>query len=519
MDELKERQEEMGVDLQRLIGEILRRIWIVILAAIVGGVGTFLGTFYLVTPMYESSAMFYVNNKSFSIGDASLSLESGDISAAKSLVSSYIVILKTRESLNDVIDYAGVDRTYGQLKEMITAAAVNSTEIFEVVVTSDDPKEAERIADAIAHILPKRISSIIEGTSAKVVDHAVVASRPSSPNYTVNTMVGILMGVFLSVCGIALWAIFDVTIRTEEDITSCCHVPVLAAVPDMENPTKGGYYYYGNGSRKSETAKPAAGKTAIIGGGISFTASEAYKLLRTKLQFSFADDNTSRVIGVTSALTGEGKSVSSINLAYSLSQLDKRVLLVDCDMRRPSLSTKLPIAKIPGLSNYLAGQCHLEELFQPCGIAGDVDAFSVVAAGRNPPNPVELLSSVKMQKMLEYLRTKYDYIILDLPPVGEVTDALAVAKLTDGMLLVVRQNYCTRVALASTVRQFSFVNSRLLGIVSNCAHEHTGSYGKKYYKKYHGKYERSYARAFKKSKNAAAFEAESKEAAGSEDNA
>jgi capsular exopolysaccharide synthesis family protein len=287
----------------------------------------------------------------------------------------------------------------------------------------------------------------------------------------------------------------------------------------MENPTKGGYYYYGNGSRKSETAKPAAGKTAIIGGGISFTASEAYKLLRTKLQFSFADDNTSRVIGVTSALTGEGKSVSSINLAYSLSQLDKRVLLVDCDMRRPSLSTKLPIAKIPGLSNYLAGQCHLEELFQPCGIAGDVDAFSVVAAGRNPPNPVELLSSVKMQKMLEYLRTKYDYIILDLPPVGEVTDALAVAKLTDGMLLVVRQNYCTRVALASTVRQFSFVNSRLLGIVSNCAHEHTGSYGKKYYKKYHGKYERSYARAFKKSKNAAAFEAESKEAAGSEDNA
>jgi capsular polysaccharide biosynthesis protein len=198
MDELKERQEEMGVDLQRLIGEILRRIWIVILAAIVGGVGTFLGTFYLVTPMYESSAMFYVNNKSFSIGDASLSLESGDISAAKSLVSSYIVILKTRESLNDVIDYAGVDLTYRDLKGMVTAAAVDSTEIFKVTVTSPDPAEAERIADAIAYILPKRISSIIEGTSAKVVDSAVLPTAPSSPNYTKNTMMGFLVGFALA---------------------------------------------------------------------------------------------------------------------------------------------------------------------------------------------------------------------------------------------------------------------------------------------------------------------------------
>ena len=498
MDELREKNEEMGVDLQRLVGEILRRIWIVVLAAIVGAAGSFLGTYYLITPLYESSAMFYVNNKSISVGSASVSLESGDISAAKSLVDSYIVILKTRESLSDVIDYAGVKRSYGQLREMISAERVNSTEIFEVVVTSPDPAEAERIADAIAHILPKRISSIIEGTSAKVVDHAVTPSRPSSPNYTVNTMVGFLMGFFLSVCAIALWAIFDITIRTEEDITGSCQIPVLAAVPDMEAPTKGGYYYYGN--RKQEHAKTAEKNTVLFGSGISFTASEAYKLLRTKLQFSFADDNTSRIIGVTSALTGEGKSISSINLAYSLSQLDKKVLLIDCDMRRPSLSTKLHIAKIPGLSNYLAGQCHMEDLFQPCGISGEQDAFSVVAAGRNPPNPVELLSSAKMEKMLGRLRQSYDYIILDLPPVGEVTDALAVAKLTDGMLLVVRQNYCTRVALNSTVRQFSFVNSRLLGIVNNCASEHTGTYGKKYYKKYHGRYESSYARAFKKGK-------------------
>ena len=499
-DKVKGKNGEMELDIQRLMGEIWRKFWVVILVSVLGAAITFLGTVYLITPQYQSSAKFYVNNRSISVGSASLSLESGDINAAKSLVDSYIVILQTRESLNDVIDYAGVNRTYTELQGMITASSVNSTEIFEVVVTSPDPVEAERIAHAISKVLPKRISSIIEGTSAKVVDNAVIPTRPSSPSYTINTLVGFLLGFVLSVGVIVLRMLFDVTIRTDEDITAVSHLPVLAAVPDMEAPTKGGYYY-GYGSRRPDSAKTVGGKqTAIIGSGISFSAAEAYKLLRTKLQFSFADDNTSRVIGVSSALTGEGKSVSSVNLAYALSQLDKKVLLIDCDMRRPSLSAKLPIIKVPGLSNYLSGLSHMDELFQPCGIKGEENAFTVIAAGRNPPNPVELLSSARMEKMLDRLRQSYDYIILDLPPVGEVSDALAVAKLTDGVLLVVRQNYCNRLALNSAVRQFQFVESRILGIVSNCASENVGAYGKKYYKKYHGRYAGSYARSYKSGK-------------------
>lgn len=499
-DKVKGKNGEMELDIQRLMGEIWRRFWVVILVSVLGAAITFLGTLYLITPQYQSSAKFYVNNRSISVGSASLSLESGDINAAKSLVDSYIVILQTRESLNDVIDYAGVNRTYSELQGMITASSVNSTEIFEVVVTSPDPVEAERIAHAISKVLPKRISSIIEGTSAKVVDNAVVPTRPSSPSYTINTLVGFLLGFVVSVGVIVLRMLFDVTIRTDEDITAVSHLPVLAAVPDMEAPTKGGYYY-GYGSRRPDNARTVGGKqTAIIGSGISFSAAEAYKLLRTKLQFSFADDNTSRVIGVSSALTGEGKSVSSVNLAYALSQLDKKVLLIDCDMRRPSLSAKLPIIKVPGLSNYLSGLSHMDELFQPCGIKGEENAFTVIAAGRNPPNPVELLSSARMEKMLDRLRQSYDYIILDLPPVGEVSDALAVAKLTDGVLLVVRQNYCNRLALNSAVRQFQFVESRILGIVSNCASENVGAYGKKYYKKYHGRYVGSYARSYKSGK-------------------
>lgn len=501
-----QQNDEIEIDLQRLIGALLNKAWLIGLVAVVCAVVTFLGTFFFITPEYQSAAMFYVNNSSVSLGDASLSISSADISASKSLVNSYIVILKTRESLNDVIDYAGVDRTYSQVKNMISAAAVNSTEIFQVVVTSTDPQEAEKIADAICYILPKRISSIIEGTSAKVVDSAVLPSRPSSPNYTKNTMIGFLVGLVLMAAVIVVRELLDITIRNEEDIAQSCKYPVLAAVPDMELAAKGGYYY-GYGTQKKSKPRPGTRESKqpeMVGGNISFVAAEAYKLLRTKLQFSFADGQNCHIVGVSSALTGEGKSVTAVNLAYSASQLGKQVLLIDCDMRRPSLSERLPIQKAPGLSDFLTGQISAAELIQLCGIKENAQAFHVISAGRIPPNPMELLSSVRMEKMLSLLRGKYDYIILDLPPVGEVSDALVAAKLTDGMLVVVRQNYCDRIALNAAVRQFEFVDAKILGAVFNCTVEDTMAFGgrglRKYYRRYYKKYAYNYASAAKREK-------------------
>ena len=484
------KNEEFEIDLGRVFRAVLDRGWIVAVVSIVCAVLTFLGTFFLITPQYTSSAMFYVNNNSFSVGDASLSISSGDLTTSRNLVDSYIVILNTRETLNDVIDYAGTTRTYSELKGMISSQSVNETEIFEVSVTSTSAQEAERLANAIAYILPKRIGTIIDGTSAKVVDAAVVPSRPSSPSYPTNTIIGFLLGFMLTVGIIALREIFDITIRSEDDIVRILNHPILAAVPDMNAPGKGGYYSHGKKKKGVyEKPKEPVQEVALFGPKISFAASEAYKLLRTKLQFSFADDNGCRVIGLSSALSGEGKSLTAINLAYTLSELNKKVILIDCDMRRPTLAEKLKISKKPGLSSYLTAQSQLVDLLQDCNLNGDKTAFHVITAGQNPPNPVELLSSDRMKRGLEKLRQVYDYVILDLPPVGEVSDALAVAKETDGMLLVVRQNYCDSLVLTDTARQFQFIQAKILGAVFNCTGEHGGSHGKGYYKRY---YKRSY---------------------------
>ena len=492
MDErMTQNNEEAEVDLGRLLQAVWRRIWLVALAAVLTTAIALVGTLMFVTPQYQSSAKFYVNNGSFDLGDIGLS--AGDLSASKGLVNTYIVILQTRETLNDVIDYAGVDMTYKELREIVSAASVSDTEIFEVTVTHPDPVTAERLANAIAYVLPKRIDTIVEGTSAKVAEAAVMATSPSSPDYVQNAIVGLLVGVVLAMAGIVIRELVDVTVRAEEDIARVCSHPVLAAVPDMTTPAKGGHYQrtgYGNRKQPADTQQ----EPKLVGNDISFAASEAYKLLRTKLQYSFADESNSRVIGIASALSGEGKSLTAINLAHSLAQLDKKVLLVDCDMRRPSLATKLPISKRPGLSGYLTSQNHLDELVQDCGIEGDEYAFKVIASGQNPPNPVELLSSARMKRLITKLRDAYDYIILDLPPVSEVSDALAVAKMVDGILLVVRQHYCQRPALSAANRQFAFVDGRILGVVYNGTNDDSNRYGyyKRYYRKQYGRYGRKY---------------------------
>ena len=498
------RKLDMEVDLQLLIGVIFQKLWLIGVVSVLCAIITFTATHLFVAPTYQSSVMFYVNNSSVDLKE-NLSINTADIAASKSLAGTYAAILRTQQTLEAIIDYAGVDRTYTEVEEMITVTGVNSTEIISVTVETESPEEAYKIAQSVEYILPSRISKIIEGSSAKVVESAVIRYGRVGPDYTVNAIIGFLLGVFLSVTVIIVRTVLDNRIRSEEDITRTCVHPVLTAVPNMNSRSNGGYYGYGVdkggiGSRVSDMLK----RPDLLGSGISFAASEAYKLLRTKLMLSIADDGGCRIIGISSAMAGEGKSLTSINLAYSLSQMGNRVLLIDCDMRRPSLRDKLSLKMSDGLVNYLTAQKKLEELLQPCGIAGEENAFQVMAAGPNPPNPVELLGSKRMRGLLQILRGEYDYVILDFPPVGEVTDALPVAKSIDGMLLVVRQNYCDRKIFRNVVRQFHYLDAKVLGIVFNCASENTGLYRKYYYKYHTSKYENSYENNIRRSRKATA---------------
>lgn len=445
--EQKHTEKAFEIDLNRVFGALKQKLWLIILAALLAASGAFGCAKYLVTPMYQAKAVFYVNNSTLSLNESLLSITSADITASRGLVESYIAILNTRESMNKILEEAGSLRTPEELEEMMEASAVNATELFQVIVESSDPMEAETLADAVAAVLPRRIASIVEGSSAKVVDAAILPSKPSSPDIPKWSLIGGAAGFGLAFLMVALRAVFDVSIHTEEDIAQLCSFPVLASVPDMDTDGE---------------------KWEKVGRDIPFGAGEAYKLLRTKLQFYFGDeeDQSCRVIGLSSAKAGEGKSLTAVNLAHSLSQLGMRVLLMDCDLRRPTVAEKLGCTLSPGLSEFLAGQSQTENLIRQYG-EGREGAFHVITSGRIPPNPMELLSSLRVGRLLKRLRESYDYILLDLPPVGEVGDALAASRLADGILMVVRKDHCDRATLTEALRQFAFLNVRILGIVFN----------------------------------------------------
>lgn len=221
---------------------------------------------------------------------------------------------------------------------------------------------------------------------------------------------------------------------------------------------------------------------SMIGERLNFAASEAYKLLRTNLLFSLPE-KPCRVIGVTSSVRGEGKSTTSVNLAYTFAQSGKKVLLIDADMRLPSIATKLEMHGTPGLSNLLAGLSSERQCLRK---SDKFENWFILPAGDIPPNPSELLGSERMHNLLERYSGVFDIIILDLPPVNIVVDALVISKWTDGLIAVVRQNFTDKRALSSCMYQVEKLGVRFLGFVMTDA-----EVGESSYKKY-GKYGKNY---------------------------
>ncbi len=238
---------------------------------------------------------------------------------------------------------------------------------------------------------------------------------------------------------------------------------------------------------KSKAVDSIVERRKNLGGNLNFAASEAYKLLRTNLIFSMSDESECKIIGITSALRSEGKSTTSLNLAYTMAQTEKKVLLIEADMRIPVMSRLLKINGTPGLSHVLAGVSSLNDAVKKIDLAPNL---YTVFAGTIPPNPAELLCSNKMKTIVATLSKTFDYIIIDLPPINAVSDGLAVSKLLSGMVVVVRQDYCDQYALAEAMRQLEFLNVKVLGFVYNDAKVSNGRY-KKYSKKY-GKYNSKY---------------------------
>ena len=207
-------REETLIDPNKVFSALGKKIWVILLVALLCGGIVLAGLLVLVTPKYEASVKLYVNNHAVP-GE---SMSSGDLASSRGLTESCIVILNTRETLCAVIAYAQADCTYAQLKDMVRAEAVDDTEILEVTVQSEDPRMAEKLANAVAHVLPLRVSEVIEMASVKVAEAAVVPESQCFPNYVRETVIAFLVGAFLSAVIIVLREIFGTPVKEKQKI-------------------------------------------------------------------------------------------------------------------------------------------------------------------------------------------------------------------------------------------------------------------------------------------------------------
>ena len=235
--------------------------------------------------------------------------------------------------------------------------------------------------------------------------------------------------------------------------------------------------------KKLKSSFTTNGVEGTLHKNLEFTAIEQYKLLRTNLSFTLPTDVKCPIIGVSSSIRGEGKSTTAINLSYVLAENGKKVLLVDADLRIPSIAKKMEMNSSPGLTDFL-----LDYESQQLSVFKSklLDNWYILPSGNLPPNPSELLGSRRMEQIFSILSEKFDYIIVDLPPVNIVSDALAISSLITGMVVVIREEYTSKKELEACFRQLKLSNVNVLGCVLNGAKSEKGSYGryKKYYKYY-----------------------------------
>lgn len=339
-------------------------------------------------------------------------------------------------------------------------------------------------------------------TNVRIIDHALVPGGPFRPSLRKDLTYGLLIGLLAGLGAALLIEFLDRTIKTPEELERRLGLPTLAVIHDIHEAGKsygyGGYGYgYGGGDTGARVRSTKAAKgawlekrrgQAVTSGQIELVphdqprtlVSEAYRSLRTALSLSTARELG--VVAVTSAMAGEGKTATSANLAVVLSQLDRPVLLVDCDLRKPRLHQVFKVSNRLGLVSFLTGQAPTPDgVILPTGLKN----LSLTPSGPIPPNPSELLTSERMREWLKAVRQRFDFVVLDTPPALAVTDATIVGLLADGVVLTMRCGKVTREEARLCRDRLRQAGIKILGSVLNrYRSQRTGVRGYRYYESY-----------------------------------
>ena len=425
--------------------KILAKHWkLISVVALLVVVATVLAT-YLMPKTYESRAQFFVST----VDTTDNSQLAQGSTFLQQRVKSYSQLLAAPVVLSPVIQQLGLRMSVDDLAANVKVTVPPETVLIEVSVADRDPAHAQRIAAALADQFPRVVSNLERVSKNRESPVKVTVTRPPtldldpvSPRPVRNIALGLILGLLLGVGAAMLRHVLDTRVRTREDISALDNdISTLGEIP----------------FDRAAFRQPLLTETDP-----HTPRAEAFRSLRTNLAFVDAVD-APRSIVMTSALPGEGKTTTTANFALVLAESEARVCLVEADLRRPQLLEYFGMTGAVGLTDVLIGRAELTGVLQPYGSQG----LNLLGAGRIPPNPSELLGSPTMQKVLAELGDRFEYVLIDAPPLLPVTDAAVLSVMADGVLIVAGSGLVTRDQLTAAVNSLRAVNGRLLGVALN----------------------------------------------------
>ena len=423
---------------------VLRKRWLSILVITVLGVGIAGLITYLSPKQYTAEAQTFVAISN--AGQSSADILSG-ANFAQQRVKSYTQIVDSPEVLQPVITQLNLNTTPQALAKNVSATSPLDTVLILVDVKDGSAQQAADIANAVAKQLGKVVETLEtpDGATASPVkvsltNPAVAPPAPSSPRPLLNLALGLLIGLALGLAYAFIRESLDTTVKSVDDVTQILGAAPIGAVPFD--------------ARAKDQPLVALDQKAV--------RSEAFRSARTNLAFANVD-KPPQVVVITSAVAGEGKTTSACNLAITMAQSGQRVVLVECDLRRPRVANYLEISGAVGVTNVLTGQVTLDEAM----VMWNRGQMAVLTSGLLPPNPSELLGSRQMASLLDELRTRFDAVVIDAPPLLPVTDGAVIAHAADGALMVVRHGKTTREQLERASEVLDQAGAVLLGSVVN----------------------------------------------------
>lgn len=445
------------INIRDFLNYLKKYVLVIVAVSLVLIIGVFIYDKSIKKPLYTTYTTIILTKSNEA--QTGTTITQNDILLNQKLVETYSKIIKSKLVLEQVISETGVTYTAEELGENVNVEAYENTEMLKISVTDQDPELAASIANSIAQVFSGEIAKIYQINNISVVDVAVTPEEVSNNTLKRDLLLALFISIFGTIGVVFVVYYFDDTVKLTDNLEEEIGMPVVAKVFKSDIGSKN--------NRKVELLAQKYPKSVV---------SESIKTLRTNLQFSSVDEDIKTIL-ITSSIPGEGKSFISANLAISFAQTDKKVLIVDCDMRKGRQHRIFKLSNSKGLSNLLIDDMtNYKDYINKTSVPG----VHVITRGTVPPNPSELLNSKKNADLLRVLKAKYDVIIYDGVPCNGLPDSIIMSKLVDKVLIVSSDSMTPKSVLESTKKQLESVNAPIAGDVLNNVNRKNSTYGKYY---------------------------------------